>query len=68
MSLDHIVYEAVTKAVEESEQNESLSTKIIAWIDALASGNENQDDIDSASRRARLLFEDTELPNDSEAK
>ena len=59
MSLDYIVHEAIKKAVEDAEQSESLADKFIAWVVALASGNEKLDDADNAHRRARLIYEDT---------
>lgn len=64
MSLDHLVDEAVKLAVEEAGQSESLAAKINAWIAALVSGNESQDDTDSARQRSRLLYEDTEVRED----
>ena len=66
MSLDYIVHEAIKNAVEDAGQSESLADKIIAWVDALASGNENIDDVDNSYRRARLVYEDTEVSEDQE--
>ncbi|MFC1953999.1 CxC ATPase DNA modification system associated small protein [Chloroflexota bacterium] len=66
MSLDYIVYEAVKNAVEEAGQSESLAEKIIAWIVAISSGNEHLDDADNAYRRSKLLYDDTEVAEDSE--
>jgi len=66
MSLDYIVHEAIKKAVEDAEQSESLADKFIAWVVALASGNEKLDDADNAYRRARLIYEDTEIPENQE--
>lgn len=68
MSFDYIVHDALKKAVAEAGQSEKLADKIISWFTALASGNENLDDADNANTRSRLLYEDTELPDDSEAE
>ena len=59
MALDYILHEAIKKAVEDEGQAESLASKIVAWVDGVITGNEDLDDVDSVSRRVRLIYEDT---------
>ena len=56
MTLDARISEAIREAAFELHQDEALATKLTAWIDALASGNEGLADRDSVSRHLELLY------------
>lgn len=66
MSLDNLTNEAIRKSVKEANQSETLANKIIAWVTAISSGNETQDDAETAFHRAQLLYEDTEIGKEAE--
>ena len=57
MSTDLKIHEAIREAVADSGQNEGLADKLIAWFEAVASGNESLSNKDSVSRRLDLLYE-----------
>lgn len=59
MSIDPKIVEAIEEAVKEAEQPESLSRKLIAWMNAVVSGNEDMNDIQTAQRHLNLLYEET---------
>ena len=56
---------AVHSATEKAEQAQVVAEKIIAWLEALSSGNEKLDDVESVKRHLDLLFE-TIITSDSE--
>ena len=64
MSLNLKIAEAIWMAVQETGQNESLSRGLIAWFDAVSSGNEKLTDKESTSRRLERIYGDTVLPSD----
>lgn len=68
MSLDVRIKEAISEAVYELRQDEGLSNKMIAWIEALVSGNESLEDRDSVYRHLELLYDATtvEIEEDTE--
>ena len=66
MGLENLVEEAIKRAVAEEEQKDTLAVKIYSWVSALASGNERQDDSDSAHNRVRLLYDDVDLADEEE--
>lgn len=64
MAIDPRIDEAVVSAAEEAGQDDALSRKLIAWFEALSSGNEQ---IDDSEMFLRLLYDSTtvdeEIPN-----
>lgn len=57
---------AVEEAVRNAGQSQSLAQKIIAWLEAIASGNEELGDRASAERHVELLYEETSVELDVE--
>ena len=56
MAIDPRIDEALVSAAEEAGQGEALSRKLIAWFEALSSGNEQ---IDGSEMFLRLLYDST---------
>ena len=54
--VDKRIAKAIEEAVAEAGQPEPVAKRLIAWFDALASGNEDIHD-DDAGRRLESLFE-----------
>ena len=61
MPIDPIMKEAIFEAVEHAGQSKELSQKIIAWVNALISGNEDISNDEDAMRRLELLYNEVEL-------
>jgi maltose-binding protein MalE len=59
MSLDSKVTEGIRDAVAEAEQDPKLAQRLIAWMTAVTSGNEDVNDSDAAERRLDVLYEST---------
>jgi hypothetical protein len=55
--MDEKLKSAITEAVRERKQDDIVADELIAWIDAVTSGNESLEDKQSLSRRLGLLFE-----------
>jgi len=55
MSLDPKICQAVKDAVAAAEQPPALARLITAWMEAVASGNEDPHDHASATRHLELL-------------
>ena len=66
MPLDPRVEEAVREAVAECNQPTGLAGKIMAWLEALAEGNEDFEDRDRVARYLEVLYEATEVTLDEE--
>jgi hypothetical protein len=66
LSLDSKIAEAIREAVAESGQSKALARQLIAWINAITSGNENPADEAAASRHLELLYGETSVPEDEE--
>ena len=54
--MDPKIEEAIKEAVEENGQSEALARRLVAWFDAIASGNEDINDRQSANRHLELLY------------
>ena len=61
MTIDPQIENAIRKSVEEGKQSESLADKLIAWVKAINSGNEDVNDPEAASRHLELIYEETVL-------
>lgn len=61
--MDQKIKEAIETAVREAGQPEGLARKLASWFDAIASGNEDINDTQSANRHLELLYEETQPPS-----
>lgn len=61
MTFDPAISEAIKKAVYESGADEFLSQKIIAWVNAITSGNESINDKEEVFRHLDTIFESIDL-------
>ncbi|WP_037805927.1 CxC ATPase DNA modification system associated small protein [Streptomyces sp. NRRL F-2580] len=59
MSLDSKVTEGIRDAVAEAGQDPKLAQRLVAWMTAVTSGNEDVNDSDAAERRLDVLYEST---------
>ncbi|MEV7482697.1 CxC ATPase DNA modification system associated small protein [[Kitasatospora] papulosa] len=59
MSLDSKVTEGIRDAVAEAGQDPKVAQRLIAWMTAVTSGNEDVNDSDAAERRLDVLYEST---------
>lgn len=61
--MDPKIREAIELAVSEAQQSGTLAHKIVRWFEAIASGNEEVFDQESADRHLEILFEELKLPD-----
>ena len=59
--VDTKIEEAIETAVRDESQSEALSRLLVAWFEALASGNEDIAEDQSAWRRLELLYGETSV-------
>ena len=59
MNLDTRISEAIHDAVEDAGQPKELARRLIAWIEAVTSGNEDINDQATAARHLEVLFDGT---------
>lgn len=59
MALDPRITHAITEAVEEAGQPETLAHRLIAWFEAITTGNEDIHDSETSARHLDLLFSST---------
>lgn len=59
MALDPRITHAITEAVEEAGQPETLGHRLIAWFEAITTGNEDIHDSETSARHLDLLFSST---------
>lgn len=67
--MDRNIEKAFQEAAEGAGQNASLGRKLVAWFDAIASGNEDINDPQSSGRHLELLYDETvveDAPNSEE--
>jgi len=62
--MDPKIKDAIEEAAREDGQSEALAQRIVAWFDAIASGNEDINDKQSANRHIELLYEEATLPGE----
>ena len=63
--MDPKIAEAIEKVVLDAGQREPLARRLIAWFNALASGDEDINDRQSAERRLELLYGEVQLTGPS---
>lgn len=56
MPLDQRISASILEATESAGQDRSLGKKIIAWFEALNSGNESMQDRESVARHMELFY------------
>jgi len=61
MPIDPQIESAIRMSVEKSKQAGSLADKLIAWVKAINSGNEEINDPEAASRHLELIYEETAI-------
>jgi len=59
MSLDIKITEAIEAAVEQEGQPAAVAKRLIAWLEAVNSGNEDIADTAQSDRHLDVLFEGT---------
>lgn len=59
MALDPRITHAIAEAVEEAGQPETLAHRLIAWFEAITTGNEDIHDSETSARHLDLLFSST---------
>jgi len=60
MAVDPKIKEAIKTAVAESGQSDGLARKLDSWFEAIATGNEDIADRQSANRHLELLYEEVQ--------
>lgn len=60
MAVDPKIKEAIETAVTESGQSDGLARKLDSWFEAIATGNEDIADRQSAYRHLELLYEEVQ--------
>ena len=63
MPIREEIKSAVYSATEKAGQEQVVANKIIAWLEALSSGNESLEDSESVKRHLDLLFETIVVPD-----
>ena len=63
MTVDARITRAITEAVEEAGQPAMLAHRLIAWFEAVTSGNEDINDQTTIYRRLEVLFEGAVVKN-----
>ena len=61
MTIDARITQAIREAVEEAGQPESLAQSLIAWFDAIATGNGDSDHAATARHHLKELFQSTKV-------
>ena len=64
MTVDPKIAGAIEQVVHRAGQSPALARRLIAWFDAVASGNEDINDRQSASRHLELLYGEVHLPDE----
>lgn len=61
MALDEKIAEAICEAVSEYGQHQKLALRLIAWLEAVTSGNEDINDAVAAQRHLDVLYDATSV-------
>lgn len=57
MNIDPKIKDSIEEAVQNFDQDNALSTKLLAWFEALANGNEELQNKESVLRHIELLYD-----------
>ncbi len=60
--MDPKITDAIQQSVRDEGQSDALARRLIAWFKAVASGNEDINDRQSANRHLELLYGEVQLP------
>ncbi len=66
MTIDARITQAINESVKEAGQPETLARRLIAWFEAVTSGNEDINDQATTARHLEVLFEATVVENGDE--
>jgi hypothetical protein len=61
MNIDQKLVQAIRDAVNEAGQPDGLAQRLIAWMEAVVSGNEDVADNAAAARHLEVLYDATVL-------
>lgn len=61
MSIDQRIKDAIGESVADHNQSENLTSKINAWLEALADGNETLEDKDKVDQHLELIYAETKV-------
>lgn len=61
MAVPEEIQDAIQAAVRGAGQGSAVAAKLIAWFEAIASGNESLDSFESAARRLEVIFPAVEV-------
>ena len=61
MAVPEEIQDAIQAAVRGARQSPAVAAKLIAWFEAIASGNESLDSVESAARRLEVIFPAVEV-------
>lgn len=67
MSIDSRIKQAILEAATEENQSVELVNKLIAWFEAIASGNEHQDDKERAFQHLEVIYQTAQVNEGEEA-
>ena len=65
MTVDRKIEEVIKQIVIQNGQSEGLSRRFIAWFNAVASGNEDINDRQSANRHLEEIYREVRLSDES---
>lgn len=63
MAIDIRITQAINEAVKEAGQPETLARRLVAWFEAVTSGNEDINDQATTARHLEVLFGGTVVEN-----
>ncbi len=66
MNLDEKIIQAIRDAVEDAGQSPALARRLVAWMEAVTSGNEDPADQNAAARHLDILYAETAADVESE--
>jgi hypothetical protein len=66
LALDRKIEQAIVAAVGEARQSPDLARKLIAWFGAVASGNEEVHDAQSAQSHLDVIYEEVMVTESSQ--
>jgi len=64
VSLDVKIGQAIKDAVSEAGQSPALARRLIAWMEAVTSGNVDLADTDAGERHLEVLYGETSVGDD----
>lgn len=66
MSLDQKISQAIRDAVNDAGQSAALARRLIAWMEAVTSGNEDLADQAAATRHLEVLYAETAVDEEED--